>query len=99
MPSRRWFRWSLGGLTLMGLAWACQDASRLVTPSKAPTTRPAFDASAPGAPKKADFVVCKYTPVGTSGNFQIDIYESFPANTPPFTKNFGFYLASGECHL
>ena len=95
MPGRRWFRWSLGGLTAIGLAWACQDASRLLTPSKGPTMQPAFDASAPPTVKAGDFVICKDTPLGTSGNFQIEIKEYFPDSH----HDLRFFIASGSCRL
>src|ERR1043166_9308873 len=98
MPSRRWFRWSLGGLAVMGLAWACQDASRVVTPSKASTTRPAFDVSPGGAAPPAQFWVCKEAPSGT-GNFHFEIGEVLPANDPPYLHDFAFFLTPGSCTL
>src|SRR5439155_25015810 len=94
MPNRGWFSRSLGGLTVVGLAWACQDASRLVTPPRVPTMRPSFDASSPPGLQPGVLQVCKDTPTGTSGTFNIAINFHLPDGTNPSQANF---INSGAC--
>src|ERR1043166_1330410 len=91
MSNRRRFRWSLGGLTVVGLAWACQDTSRIVTPSKTATARPVFDAASPVL-QVGQFIICKSTPQGTSGTFEVDVF----LNNVSFA---GVFVNSGECKV
>jgi len=95
MSNRRWFRWSLGGLTVVGLAWACQDTSRIVTPSKTATARPAFDVASPVL-HVGQFILCKSTPEGTHGTFEVDVFLGFPGGG---SSSEGDFLNDGECRL
>src|ERR1043166_1305968 len=92
MASRRWLRWSLGGLTAVGLAWGCQDASRVVTPLRGPNTGPAFNVVPTAV--NGTLVVCKDTPVFTSTTFQVDA-TTFDADGNPTVHGFNIY--TGHC--
>ena len=93
MSSRQWFRWSLGSLTVAAIAWGCQDASRLTAPQKLSPTRIAFDASSPPALQGGTLLVCKDTPPGTSGHFEIDAFFLDGSG-----RSLGPLIASGTCH-
>jgi hypothetical protein len=67
----------------------------MVTPSKGPTTGPAFSLSGQPVANAAQFVICKDTPVGTSGNFHFEIQEQFPDSYHDVAQ----YILSGSCYL
>jgi hypothetical protein len=93
MSSRQWFRWSVGSLAVAGIAWGCQDASRVTAPRLSPG-KLAYDASVPPALQGGQLIVCKDTPPGTSGRFQIDAYFQDGSD-----RSVGIDINSGECQV
>jgi len=93
MSSRSWLRWSLGSLAVAGIVWGCQDPSRLTAPRLSPT-KLAFDASSPPSLQGGQLIVCKDTPAGTSGLFQIDAYFQDGSG-----QSAGIWINSGECQV
>jgi hypothetical protein len=90
MTNRSWLRWSLGSLAVAGIVWGCQDPSRLTAPKRSSPGNFHFDASVPPPLTGGELIVCKDTPAGTSGVFQLDAY--FPDGSV------GIFINSGECH-
>jgi hypothetical protein len=73
----------------VGLAWGCREASNPVT-----VPLPVFDVSSPPALRPGYLIVCKDTPRGTSGTFQVDAWIQYPDGTE---HSVGIYINSGEC--
>ena len=94
MSTRSWFRWSLGGLAVAGIVFGCQDASRMTAPKKFLPTKLAFDASSPPSLQGGQLIICKDTPPGTSGVFQIDAYFDDGSG-----RSMGIWINSGECQV
>ena len=93
MSNRQWFRWLLGSLAVAGIVWGCQDASRLTAPRLSPG-KLAYDASVPPPLQGGHLIVCKDTPTGTSGRFQLDAYFQDGSG-----RSVGIYINSGECQV
>ena len=92
MSHRSWLRWSLGSLAVAGIVWGCQDATQVAAPRKFSPTKLAFDASSPPSLQGGQLIVCKDTPAGTSGVFQIDAYFDDGSG-----RSMGLYINAGEC--
>ena len=88
MSGRLWIRWSLGSLAVASIVWGCQDPSRLTAPKQVPGSF-AFDASVPPQLTGGELIICKDTPPGTSGVFEIDVF--FP------TGSSEYFINSGTC--
>jgi hypothetical protein len=93
MTNRRWLTWSSGGLVVVALAWGCREASHApLAPNR--LLKPSFNLSAPPPLTPGSLIVCKDTPEGTSGVFQIDVWFPYPDGTH---ESVGLYINSGEC--
>ena len=79
MSHRRWLTWYSGGLVVVALAAGCREASQ--APLAPITLKPSFNASAPPPLMPGYVTVCKDTPEGTSGRFQVDVWFPYPDGT------------------
>ena len=99
MPRRPWIRWSLGTLAVAVIVWGCQDASpptdaSQLTGLKLAPGKLGYNASVPPALHGGQLSVCKDTPPGTSGHFQIDAYFEDGSD-----RSVGIFINSGECQV
>ncbi len=96
MSNRHWLGWSLGSLAVAGFVWGCQEPTK-PTPVSAIRFAPgkiAYDASTPPALQGGQIIVCKDTPPGTSGLFEIDAYFLDGTN-----RSADVFMHSGECKV
>jgi hypothetical protein len=91
MQDRRFLRWA--SVAVGALAFGCESAPRDLTGLKIPT-RPGFDEVQVPPLQPGVVIVCKDTPAGTSGSFQIDAYITNPDGTTPSR---GGFVQSGTC--
>jgi hypothetical protein len=93
MSSRPWFRWSLGSLAVASIVWGCQDPTQPTALRVAPG-KVAYDASTPPSLQGGAIIVCKDTPAGTSGLFEIDAYFLDGSN-----RSADVFIQSGQCRV
>jgi len=96
MTSQRSWRWPTVVIAAAGVLWGCRDISRPATSPLISSITPMHDLSSPPALQGGALVVCKDTPPGTSGRFQVDAWSTFPDGS---RGSVGIYINAGECKL